>query len=323
MVAFARLQRPFGGIDLMPGWLEQRERGSRWAVRIILWIALHLGRPSARVLLHPITLYFLLTAGPQRRASRSFLSRALGRRATVSDIAKHIHAFSATILDRVYLLAGRRQELDVRVHQGEVVRRRMESGQGFLLLGSHLGSFEVLRALAREEIGMPLKILMDPVHNPAITEIFHALSPAALASVISLAGPQPLLAVKESLDAGYVVGLLGDRRLPGEAAVRCDFLGDTALFPASPITLAALTGVPVVLTFGLYRGGNRYDVFFEELSDRIRVQRRRIPGCRDPSLERWVQAYADRLAFYTRSAPYNWFNFYDFWEQVDGSGQPH
>jgi predicted LPLAT superfamily acyltransferase len=302
----------------MTDWSDQAERGTRGALRVILWIALRIGRTAARAALYPITLYFLIKAAPQRRASRNFLSRVLGRPAGIVEIARHIYAFSATILDRVYLLSGRRQLLDVRVYQGELVRQRVTAGQGFLLLGSHLGSFEILRALAVDEIGMPLKILMDPEHNRTITAVLHALNPQAAASVISLAGQQPLLAVKESLDAGYVVGLLGDRSLPGEHTVCCDFLGGKAAFPSAPISLAAVAGVPVIMPFGLYRGGNRYDVYFEELAERIVLNPSRTRGRCDPSLAQWVQAYADRLAFHAQAAPLNWFNFYDFWGQADG-----
>jgi predicted LPLAT superfamily acyltransferase len=295
-------------------WASQRERGSRGAVRLILWIALHLGRAPARALLYPITLYFLLRASPQRRASRYFLGRVLDRPARLTDIAQHIHSFAATILDRVFLLAGRRERLDIRLHRPELVLDQVAAGQGFLLLGSHLGSFEVLRALAIDEARLPLKILMYRTHNPFLTEVLDALNPAVAASVIPLDGPQPLLAVKESLDAGYAVGLLGDRHRPGEPTGPCEFLGGRAAFPTGPLSLAAVTGVPVVLFFGLYRGGNRYDVHFELLVERLELGPR---PHREAALRDWAQRYADRLAHHARNAPFNWFNFYDFWEGHD------
>jgi predicted LPLAT superfamily acyltransferase len=302
----------------MPDWSSHPERGSSRAVRLILWIALHLGRTPARALLYPITLYFLIKAKPQRCASRQFLSRVLGRPAGLTDVARHIHSFAATILDRVFLLAGRRERLDIRLHRPELVLERVAAGQGFLLLGSHLGSFEVLRALAIDDAQMPLRILMYPSHNRILTEVLHALNPAVSASVIPLDGPQPLLAVKESLDAGYAVGLLGDRHRVGEPSLYCDFLGCPAAFPTGAISLAAVTGVPVVLFFGLYRGGNRYDVHFELLAERIELGPR---AQRNRALKQWLQRYADRLAHHTCDAPFNWFNFYDFWEENHDSSQ--
>jgi predicted LPLAT superfamily acyltransferase len=61
--------------------------------------------------------------------------------------------------------------------------------------------------------------------------------------------------------------------------------------------------------FGLYRGGNRYDIHLELLSDRIQLSQDR----REDDIRRWTQRYADRLAHYSRQAVDNWFNFYDFW----------
>ncbi len=56
-------------------------------------------------------------------------------------------------------------------------------------------------------------------------------------------------------------------------------------------------------------GGNRYELHFEAFADAVRVER----ANREASLNAIIQRYADRLAHYTRGAPYNWFNFYDFW----------
>lgn len=291
------------------GWTEQAERGNRFALRLILWIALRLGRPAARAVLYPITLYFLIKARPQRQASKRFLTRVLGRPAGLLDVARHIHCFSATILDRVFLLAGRQDALEVRVHDDRPVAGRVAAGQGFLLLGSHLGSFEILRALAVEQKQIPLKVLMDPEHNRLITAILDALNPAVAGTVLPLGSPTTLLAAKETLDAGGVVGLLGDRFGPGEPTVACRFFDAPAPFPTGPLALAAVTRVPVVLLFGLYRGGNRYDVYFEDLAELVDLDRRDREG----PLRDWVQRYAQRLEHYTRQAPYNWFNFYDFW----------
>ena len=66
-------------------WAHRRERGSLLGLRLMAWVAVTLGRPVARWLLHPITLYFLLFAAAPRRHSARYLGRVLGRPATLRD----------------------------------------------------------------------------------------------------------------------------------------------------------------------------------------------------------------------------------------------
>jgi predicted LPLAT superfamily acyltransferase len=293
-------------------WAQLQERGSTTALHLIHWIGVRIGRWAGRFLLYPITLYYVLIAVPQRQASRLYLRRVLHREPHWLDIFRHIHCYAATILDRVYLLTGQFERFDIRIHQGHLILDQMQSGQGCLLLGAHLGSFEVTRVLGVTSRRFPLKILMNVAHNRRMTQFMDALNPELAATIIPIDGPDTLLGVKDHLDRGYLVGALGDRILHDEKAVRCRFFGAQARFPSGPLLLAALTGCPVILFFGLYRGGNRYDIYFERLADSITLDRSR----RQQELHYWTQRYAERLEHYTRSAPYNWFNFYDFWEDT-------
>ena len=290
-------------------WTRQHEKGSPAALRLILWIALHLGRGSARLILYPITLYFLITAAEQRRASRSFLARVRPGPMHWWHVARHIHCFSATILDRVFLLSGRLETFDIRFHGLDAAMETIGAGHGVILLGSHLGSFEVLRALAAHQSVVGLKVLMYPQHNQSLTRLLETLDPGIADSVIPLGTDNALLKVGESLERGEMVGILGDRSAPGEPVVDCRFFDGVVPFPSGPLRIAAATDAPVVLFFGLYRGGNRYDIHFEILAEHIDIDRRD----RKRDIQAWMQRYAERLEYHARRSPYNWFNFYDYW----------
>lgn len=293
-----------------PAWFSQQERGAPWAVRLILWIALHIGRGTARLLLWPITLYFFVTGAQVRHASYHYLSRVLQRPARLPEILRHIHTFAATILDRVFFLSGQFDRFDIRVHGAEALLPGKQ--QGCLLLSAHVGSFDALRALGAAHVDLPLRVLMYPQHNSFITSLFAALNPALAQSIIPLGGVESLLKVNEAMQEGAMVGLLGDRVAESDKVVRCHFMGATAMFPAGPALLATITQVPIVLVFGLYRGGNRYDVYVEPFEQSPRGSR----GERDAAVQQWMQRYAERLECYVRSAPFNWFNFYDFWNDA-------
>ena len=291
-------------------WASLPERGTPRSVRILAWIALNVGRWTARLLLCPVTLYFLTTAHAARRVSYDYLKRVRGSSARCWHAFRHFHCFAATILDRVYLLRGEFDRFNVTVHGKEILQRHIDAGKGCILLGSHLGSFEVLRALGVTQRKFPLKVLMDPLHNENITRFLDGLNPEIAGTVIAPDRPDTLIKIKESLDGGYVIGMLGDRVSGGDKTTRCQFLGAPATFPAGPMLLAGMMHCAVVLFFGIYRGGNRYDIYFEHFAGDITLNR----DHRAKDIASWMQRYAERLEHYTRVAPYNWFNFYRFWD---------
>jgi predicted LPLAT superfamily acyltransferase/predicted hotdog family 3-hydroxylacyl-ACP dehydratase len=292
-------------------WLQLPERGTPASLRFSGWVALHIGRCAARVLLFPATLYFLISAHAARRASYDYLRRVRGRRARWWHVLQHFYYFGATILDRVYLLRGEFEHFALTLHAREILHRQIDSGGGCILLGAHLGSFEILRTLGVTQQEFPLKVLMDTAHNENITRFLDALNPKIAHTVIAAEGPDRLLRVKEDLDAGFLIGMLGDRVATLDKTTQCQFLGAPATFPAGPILLAAIMHCPIILFFGLYRGGNCYEIFFEQFADEITLPREQ----RSEQTQAWVQRYVARLEHYARLAPYNWFNFYPFWDE--------
>jgi len=252
----------------------------------------------------------LLSAHAARRVSYEYLGRVRGRPAHWWHVFRHLYYFAATILDRVYLLTGEFHHFDFKFHQRELLHRQVERGQGCILLGSHLGSFEVLRALGVTRAEYPLKVLMDIVHNENLTRFLDALNPEIAGTVIVPDRPDTLIKVKESLDAGFLIGTLGDRPTSDGKTAQCQFLDGPATFPIGAIVIAAMMHCPVILFFGLYRGGNCYEIYFEKFADEIRLNREH----RTEDIHHWAQRYVDRLEYYTRLAPYNWFNFYPFWD---------
>lgn len=291
-------------------WIEKRSRGSLALMRLMVWIALRLGRRPAWVILHGITGYFLCFSPEGRRASRAFLRRALGRRPGLSDIYRHYFTFACTLLDRVYLLAGRTDVLSVELTGEDLLPR-----DGCLLVGAHLGSFDVMRVLAEQDPGADVRVLMHVRPDSKIEHIFDELRPELRERVIPIGGITTMLRVKEAVEDGAQVAMLGDRLVADDRSVPCRFFGEPVALPAGPFLLAARLGVPVFTCFGLHRGWGRYQVVIERFAEEV-------PGAdstRDTAVAQYAQAFADRLEHWCRQAPYNWFNFYDFW--ADGSSE--
>lgn len=299
-------------------WKQRPEGGGRFALWLIRGIARYGGRPLARACLYPITAYFTLVRGPERRASIDYLTRALGRPATLRDGLRHVHTFAATTLDRVFLLGGKIDAFDVEIHGLDEMHADLDQQRGVLLFGSHLGSFEILRVLARKRPDYTIRVVLDKAQSPAMTRLLDELNPEIAAGVIDASqdGPSIVLEIQRACSQGHLVALLVDRVRGDEPALPAPFLGAQARFPTAPWLIASVLKVPVQLGFGLYRGGNRYDLVFESFSESVEVPR----GRRVEALSALIQRYASRLETFVRSAPYNWFNFYDFWQGDDTQG---
>jgi predicted LPLAT superfamily acyltransferase len=285
-------------------WLQQRERGTLFALRLITWITRHAGYRVARALLAPICLYFIVFSGRARRASRDYLARVLGRPPTFADVYRHYQTFATTLLDRVLLLSGRLEDFELDVRGAAEARRLFAQRRGLLLLGSHLGSFELSRVAGLEKAGIQVNVVMHEDNAGKIARWTRENAPGQAPRVIPPGSVDTMLKIREALARGELVAMLGDRPIGRSATLEVPFLGAPARFPLGPIRLARALDVPVLLFFGLYRAPRRYELHLERLE---------LP--RDAPAEAWLAAYVARLEAHTRSAPWNWFNFYDFWER--------
>jgi hypothetical protein len=295
-----------------PEWAARPERSNTLAIRFIVWVALTLGRGVARLFLYPICLYFLLFAGAARAASKQYLRRVLGREARVSDGFRHIHTFASTILDRVFLLNGRFDKFDVRMHMDDAAQALIARQHGCVLLGAHLGSFEIMRVYADQTQGPSASVVMYEENAQKLNSVLKAINPDLAQQVIALGKVDSMLKVEQALQRGEFIGILADRGLEhGGNSVTCEFLGEPAKFPGGPLRMAYMLKSPVLFMAGVYRGGNRYDLYVEELADMSETA-----GLSRNELIRQTQLrYVARIEHHCRNAPYNWFNFYDFWKK--------
>ncbi len=291
-------------------WATRQEKSNLAILRLMVWISLTFGRAVGRVVLYGIAAYYVLFAAQARRASRNYLHLALDRWAEWSDGFRHVFSFASTIHDRIYLLNDRFDLFDIEVVGVEAVLASRESRPGALLFGAHLGSFEVLRALGRSQAGQVAMVMYEE-NARKINATLQAINPAAAQDIIPLGRMESMLNVRDKLEEGYLVGLLADRSLGDDATVHCEFLGKMAPFPVGPWRMAAMLRRPVFFMTGLYLGGNRYRIHFEQIVDFTDTPREE----RDAAVHQAIQRYADRLTHYCRVAPYNWFNFFDFWQK--------
>jgi predicted LPLAT superfamily acyltransferase len=297
-------------------WVSHRERGSLRLLKIMAFLSLRCGRSASRVILYGIAVYFFLFGPSARRHSRQYLRLALGRTPAARDRFLQILSFATTIHDRVYLINGQFEKFNISVEGEEMVLAHEPKGRGALLLGAHMGSFEVMHSLSRRQHGLRVAMAMYEENARKIGGILAAINPKWIADIIPLGQIDAMLNIAERLDQGAYVGVLADRTLGEEAVQAVRFLGEEAYVPTGPMRAAAILRCPVFFMAGLYRGKNNYHVVFERVADFSAMS----VGSRDIAVRAAVERYVALLERYCRSDPYNWFNFFDFWRRPVGGG---
>ncbi|WP_018153048.1 LpxL/LpxP family acyltransferase [Leeia oryzae] len=298
--------------DQKPAWMQQAERGSRFWLKVMCVLSNLFGRRLSRLVLYPIAAYFLLFGRKAGQASCLYLARVLGRKPTLRERYRHILTFATTIHDRLYLLQDRFDLFEISLAGADELHAHNQRGQGLLLLGAHLGSFEVLRAMARHKPDLQMRMAMYSENARQINQALGTINPAAVPDIIELGSLDAMLQVHHELKRGALVGILADRASGPDEYVALPFLGRTARFPTGPFRMAVMLAQPVYFMTGLHVGGNRYQVHFELLADFADGK----PHDRQQAVQMLMTRYVEALAAHCRARPANWFNFYDFWEEL-------
>ena len=300
-------------------WARRKERSSAWLLWLMTWLSRICGRRATRGVLYMATWYFLCTGGAARRASRDYLARVLGHKPKLREIFAHFWSFSSTVHDRIYLLGGRWDLFDVRIHNQALMDAAVARGAGAFLIGAHLGSFEVLRAAGRANAGLRVVMAMYEENARKLNAALAMVNVQAGEDIVPLGQPQSMMAISEQLASGAVVGMLADRFLDEGNGHPRVFLGGVADWPDGPFRMAAVLRQPVLFMAGLYLGGNRYELRFEHLADFSEIQG---AAEREAMIEQAMERYVYLLEQNCRYAPYNWFNFFDFWRPDSDCPQP-
>jgi predicted LPLAT superfamily acyltransferase len=282
-----------------------------------------LGRRLSSALMWPIALYFTVVGREHRRAHRRYIEalrstprgRDVGPPHFGSALA-HVHAFAINLFDRMVAWGGGLDDIRF-IHQGsEHLFRLAEEKRGAILIGSHLGSFDMMRLLAGRH-GLVVNVLMFTKNAERITAFLHNLDPESRVRVIALdpSSMRTAFEIKQCLDRGEFVGILGDRIWPADRAHRelLPFFGQPAPFSLRPFLLAGVLGAPLLFAVCVRRGPSTYEAAVEVLHPGGQVPR----AAREARAREWLQGYVASLEHWCGEEPLQWFNFYDTWQVED------
>jgi len=308
-------------------WSELNEAGTIRGILFLLWIHKYCGRRIFNAAMYPIILYFFVSNSFARKASLDFLqthSRAYPKfwnhTPGYRDVYWHMYSFGQSVLDKLLAWSDPISEREFCVADEAVLDEFMQKQNGQLIIGSHFGNLEYCRGFINRYKEKTINALVYDQHSANFVNAMQHINPESRINIyqVDQLDIALILQLKTKIESGEWLFIAGDRiPLSGEKrTITVEFLGRPAQLPVGPYMLAKVLQCEVQLMFS-YRKNSQ--IFFEVVPFAQQVTIARKDG--DASIRAYAQHYARELERQTASAPFQWFNFYPYWDAAKPAGQ--
>lgn len=295
--------------DSKPVW-EGKTKGGDFGQKFLVDVIGKLSVRTSYLMLDIVLPFYLPFNKKGFDATRKFFIERLGcdsKTARKKAYATH-RLFGRMMFDRFRFFSGGGNDFKIRTDGNEEFINRLETGDGFVIAGSHVGSMEMagyMLGLKSARINAVVfggeTATMNSYRKSVLDE--HGVRMIPVKDDMS-----HLFIIKSALDAGELVSMPCDRLFGSKKYMEKDFLGASARFPVGAFMLAAQTGKDMVALFNLKEDDGSYTVYVRPLvAVREGRSSREIAGD-------LAGQYISHLEEIVRKYPTQWFNFYDFWK---------
>ena len=307
-------------------WTHQKEQGKDWMRAITLFSIRKMPGILVRIFAIPIGFFFWLVSVNQRKAIKTYLKKIRpGRKPYTLPL---FLAFSITIIEKLESWAGKIRFGKIHFQQDDIttIWKELEEGKGALLICSHLGNMEMLRAIADYgEIGVSRKVPVISIVDFAVTAEFNHMieetNGSSMHNIISAddIGPDTMMMLQEHVAKGGIVVIAGDRSSADtpDRNYDIDFLGSPAQFPQGPFIMASLLDCPTYFVFAARQKPLSVSAEYNMHIHKTKVEFSGSRSEKKLQIRQMAEEFVRSLEKYCNKYPFQWYNFYEYWEKGD------
>ncbi|MBQ4833476.1 family 2 glycosyl transferase [Pseudoalteromonas sp. MMG010] len=289
-------------------------------IEILVFIYKVFGKWLFKIVLTPVMFYFYVTGRLSRQAIWHYLDNLNTTMnqpkrqgwARFKQGFKLYFSFGMAILDKFDAWLGKVNIKDLEIATPQGYEELLQS-KGAVIFSAHLGNMEICRAIfSMGENKRPLNVITYNEHTPSFNNFLKKVNQDAAINFIHINdfGIDDTIKLKQKIDDGEAIVIFADRTSVNnpDSVHKASFLGEQAPFAVGPFALANIMECPVFLMFCLNEQGG-YKTYIEKFADPVKVKRKD----RQAHFQAMANRFAQRLEFYCMKAPYQWYNFFNFW----------
>ncbi len=290
-----------------------RTRGGRFGNGFLKWVLRTLGLRTGYFCLLFVVPYFYIFAPRARRAAHEYWGHVYPRDGFFRRrwrVLCQMFRFGQVLMDRALQSLKEDNQFLTNPNGLENILTLLQTNQRVLLQTAHVGSWDLAtRFLNTDGYDGQFHMVHYEFSGFTFEKAIGAGREINVQSV--LANRQPILEVKQLLEAGQPVGLMGDRA-GGTHFELVSFFGGLVPFDARPTRIAAACQCSIVNTFGFKQDTASYSLF-------AKPARKLTYSGNKPRYEEiyeWVQEFASEIETLLRHYPTQWFNFFPIFSSV-------
>ncbi|CAN5364405.1 lipid A biosynthesis acyltransferase [soil metagenome] len=288
----------------MATW-KGKSRGGVAGYKAFVFVINTFGLSFAYFVLRFVAFYFLFAAAKESGHSYRFFNQRLGysKLKAAYSVYKNHYTFGKVLLDKIALLSGRGNLFTFNFDGKHHLEKMARDGKGGVLISAHIGNWEIASQLL-SGLGAKVNVVMMDAEYDRIKDYLTTVTGERQYNIIPVKQDMShIFGISNALINKEFICIHGDRFLEGAKVMGVEFMGGHAYFPAGPFSIAKRLKVPATYVYAMKESDTHYHFFATE------------PFTFDSSVREFIASYAQELEKKVRQYPYQWFNYYDFWQQ--------
>lgn len=286
-----------------------KSRGSLLGYRIFVFCIKNFGVRAAYSVLFLVASYYSIFLTRSNKFIFYYFSKRLGWNFLKSKISvfRSYLIFGKTIIDKTAISAGLREKFTFEFDGIENLKQMMQDGKGGVLISAHIGNFEIAeRFLEEVDFNYRINLITTDLEHSAIKEYLESVSErkSTVNFIFIKEDMSHIFHINEALACNELICFTGDRYFEGSKFLETEFLGKTAKFPAGPFLIASRLKVPVAFVYVMKEPDLHYHLYA------------RIAEVKHRNADVLLQSYVKNLEGMLRKYPLQWFNYFDFWDDL-------
>jgi len=291
------------------GQWDGKSKGTVLGYKIFVFFIKKAGIRAAYFILYFVASYYFIFLTKSNRAIFYYFRKRLGYSWLKSKqmVFRSYYTFGQTIIDKISISAGMRSRFSYEFDGVEILTQLLSEKKGGVLISAHMGNFEIAEHFFGEiDLDFQINLVTTDLEHSAIKNYLEKITKkSGIKFIIVKDDLSHIFEINAALARNELVCFTGDRYFEGVKFLSGDLLGESAKFPAGPFLIASRLKVPVVFVYVMKEPKLHYHLYAREAEVKHRDEKALL------------KAYTENVESMIEKYPLQWFNYFDFWDQLD------